>query len=132
MPPPLSPFLLCLGDTMCLNHNSVLFPLLSPPLLWRCNHFKTNPVTPPPKSTPSLFSAPSSPQRVTFQAVIMSDGSTTYVMYIYGQGGMNFDPVLDRSVEAGWLSQNLDTRANYYVFDMVIGNTGQEYNWTGV
>ena len=64
-------------------------------------------------------------QRVTFQAVIISDGSTTYVMYIYGQGGMNFDPVLERAVEVGWLAKNLDTRANYYVFDTVIGNTGQ-------
>ncbi|RUS83481.1 hypothetical protein EGW08_008731, partial [Elysia chlorotica] len=68
-------------------------------------------------------------ERVTFQAIIISDGSSTYVVYIYGQGGMNFDPVLERAVEVGWLSNNLDTRANYYVFDTVIGNTGQLGVW---
>ncbi|GFO24160.1 mucin-4-like [Plakobranchus ocellatus] len=68
-------------------------------------------------------------ERVTFQAAIISDGSTTYVVYIYGQGGMNFNPVIDRPVEVGWLDNNLDTAANYYVFDTVIGNTGNLGMW---
>ncbi|CAL1534931.1 unnamed protein product, partial [Lymnaea stagnalis] len=69
-------------------------------------------------------------ERVTFQAIIISDGASTYVIYIYGNGAMNFDPVMRRAVQVGWGSTNFDTMIqNYYKFDMVIGNTGEVGKW---
>ncbi|KAI8737995.1 multiple epidermal growth factor domains protein 6, partial [Biomphalaria glabrata] len=69
-------------------------------------------------------------ERVTFQCVIISDGETTYAIYTYANGALQFNPVLQRDLELGWGSYNLDPRrSNYYNFDSVIGNTGETGRW---
>ncbi|CAL1547951.1 unnamed protein product [Lymnaea stagnalis] len=72
----------------------------------------------------------SSDERVSFQCVVITDGETTYAMYIYSNGKMNFDPRTARSVEVGWGSINLDPkRSSYYTFDQILGNTGATGRW---
>ncbi|CAG5122166.1 unnamed protein product, partial [Candidula unifasciata] len=68
--------------------------------------------------------------RVTFQAMIISNGETSYVFYIYAQGAMNFNPYSSRRVQVCVNGINLDTsRNNFYKFDRVIGNTGNIGLW---
>ncbi|XP_059158123.1 uncharacterized protein LOC131942329 [Physella acuta] len=69
-------------------------------------------------------------ERVTFQCVIITDGKTAYVIYLYLQNAMNFNPQFSRAVEIGWGSVNFVTeRSSYYSFDQVIGNTGVPGQW---
>ena len=64
---------------------------------------------------------------VTFQLVLISDGIYTYAMFIYLDGGMKFHPKMQRQVEVGWGSLNLDVLNNYYHFDEIMGNTGEKF-----
>ncbi|XP_059163678.1 uncharacterized protein LOC131946767 [Physella acuta] len=69
-------------------------------------------------------------ERVSFQCVIATDGYTTYAIYLYMQGAMQFKPLSARNVEIGWGKQNFDTsRSSYYMFDRVLGNTGAPGQW---
>ncbi|XP_059173167.1 LOW QUALITY PROTEIN: uncharacterized protein LOC131953811, partial [Physella acuta] len=69
-------------------------------------------------------------ERVSFQCVIATDGYTTYAIYLYMQGAMQFKPLSARNVEVGWGKQNFDTsRLSYYMFDRVLGNTGAPGQW---
>ncbi|XP_059148171.1 uncharacterized protein LOC131935669 isoform X2 [Physella acuta] len=69
-------------------------------------------------------------ERVSFQCVIISDGQTSYVIYLYVQGAMNLNPTYARSVEVGWGNVNFDTtRYSYYTFDRILGNTGKPGIW---
>ncbi|XP_059145582.1 mucin-like protein [Physella acuta] len=69
-------------------------------------------------------------ERVSFQCVIISDGHTTYAIYIYIQGAMKFKPLSARNVEVGWANFSFDTSlTSYYRFDTVLGNTGKPGLW---
>ncbi|XP_059160048.1 mucin-like protein [Physella acuta] len=69
-------------------------------------------------------------ERVSFQCVIISDGYTTYAIYIYIQGAMKFKPLSARNVEVGWANFSFDTSlTSYYRFDTVLGNTGKPGLW---
>ncbi|XP_059159686.1 G surface protein, allelic form 168-like [Physella acuta] len=71
----------------------------------------------------------SSTERVTFQCIIITDGFTSYTMFLYGQGVMSLSIAKQRAVEVGWGRVNLDSRYNYYIFDQVTGNTGLPGAW---
>ncbi|XP_059158121.1 uncharacterized protein LOC131942326 [Physella acuta] len=69
-------------------------------------------------------------ERASFQCIIISDGQSTYAIYIYIQGSLKLKPVSNRNVEIGWANFSLDTSlASYYSFDTVIGNTGKPGFW---
>ncbi|KAH9488615.1 hypothetical protein Btru_061287 [Bulinus truncatus] len=69
-------------------------------------------------------------ERATFQCAVISDGSTTYAVYYYGNAAMRFEPRRRRPVVVGWGSTTIDSwRTDYYNFDQITGNTGEIGKW---
>lgn len=67
-------------------------------------------------------------QRVSFQCVIMSDDETTFAIFTYAQGGMNFDAGRKRQVAVGWSGQFFGaTLLDFNNIDKVPGNTSKCY-----
>ena len=67
-------------------------------------------------------------QRASFQAAVISDGTETFLTFIYGHRALQVQQVSGNRISVGWGSstnRRLGSQANYFNFDTVSGDTGK-------
>ncbi|GFO00271.1 fibrillin-1 [Plakobranchus ocellatus] len=78
------------------------------------------------------FHATSDTERASFQAAIITDGSETFLTFIYGEGALQVTTQDGNPISVGWgegINAVLDSQPNYFMYDRISGNTGKLGQW---